>query len=167
MNITCDFIKNQLVFKLPEQIIDVLLKIRTKTGEHTFQEDVYTCTLKYHSWNNQLKPFRALKRRVANIFRKRNSFSDDSRGTSTQSIVNHMERDSEERSVVGDNKRNSIHSEWIDLISIDEEAEYRKFIRVGKDLILQCVLLLHQLVLLPKPLQYLLLPQLLRKQLKT
>ena len=37
-----------------------------------------------------------------------------------------MERDSEERSVVGDNKRNSIHSDWSGLISIDEEAEYIK-----------------------------------------
>ena len=125
MSITCDFIDMQLACKLPKQMMDVLLKIRTKTWEHTFREDVYTCTLKYHRWNNQLKPFRSLKRRVANIFRKRNSFSDDSRGTSMQSIVNHMERDSEERSVVGDNKRNSTHSDWSDLILIDEEAEYR------------------------------------------
>ena len=73
-----------------------------------------------------------MKRRVSNIFRKRNSFSDDSRGTSTQSIVNHMESDSEERSVVGDNKRNSIHSDWSDLISIDEEAEYRKIYKCRK-----------------------------------
>ena len=90
-----------------------------------FREDVYTCTLKYHSWNNQLKPFRSLKRRVANIFRKRNSLSDDSRGTSTQSIVNHMERE-EERSITGGDKRNSVHSDWSDLISVDKEAEYRK-----------------------------------------
>ena len=86
---------------------------------------MYTCTVKYHRWNNQLKPFRSLKRRVANIFRKRNSLSDDSRETSTQSIVNHMERE-EERSIVGGNERNSVHSDWSDLISIDEEAEYRK-----------------------------------------
>ena len=45
-----------------------------------------------------------------------------------QSIVNHMERDSEERSIVGDNKRNSIHTDWSDLILIDEEAEYRKIL---------------------------------------
>ena len=111
MEVTCDFVKKQLICTLPNQTMDVVLKVRTKTGEHTFKEDVYTCTLKYHRSNNQPKPFRSLKRRVANIFRKRNSFSDDSRGTSMQSIVNHMERDSEERSLVGDNKRNSIHSD--------------------------------------------------------
>ena len=71
MNVTCDFIEKWLVCKLPEQMMDVLLKIRTKTGEDTFREDVYTCTLKYCRWNNQLKPFRSLKRRVANIFRKK------------------------------------------------------------------------------------------------
>ena len=52
--------------------------------------------------------------------------SDDSRGTSTQSIINSMERDSEERSVVNDSKRNSIHSNWSDLVPIDMEAEYQK-----------------------------------------
>ena len=80
--------------------MDVLLKIHTKTGEHTFWEDVYTHTLKYRRWNNQLRPFRSLKKRVTNIFWKKNSMLDDSRGTSSQSIINTMERDSEERSIV-------------------------------------------------------------------
>ena len=125
MNMTCNFLAKQLVCKLPEQTMDVLLKVRMKTGEHTFREDVYTHTLKYRRWNNQLKPFRSLKRRVANIFRKRNSLSDDSRGTSTQTIVNHM-GSKEERSIVDSDKRDSIHSDWSDLILVDEEAEYRK-----------------------------------------
>ena len=68
LNVTCDFIGKQLVCKLPEQTMDMLLKIRTKTGEHTFQEDVYKQTLKYCRWNYQLRPFRSLKKRVANIF---------------------------------------------------------------------------------------------------
>ena len=131
MNVTCDFLEKQLVCELLEQTMDVLLKIRTKTEEHTFREDVYTCTLKYHQWNNQLKPFRSLKRRVANIFRKRNSLSDDSRGTSTQSIVNHMERE-EERSIIGGDKRNSVHSDWSDLILVDKEAEYGKIYKNRK-----------------------------------
>ena len=126
MNVTCDFIEKQLFCTLPNQMMDVLLKIRTRTGEHTFQEDVYTCSLKYHRWNNQLKPFRSLKKRVASIFRKRNSFSDESRGTSMQSIVNHMERESEERSIMNDSVRNSIQSNRSDLVPVDIESEYRK-----------------------------------------
>ena len=125
MNVTSDFLEKRLVCELPEQTMDVFLKIRMKTEEHTFREDVYTHNLKYQRWNNQLKPSRSLKRRLANIFRKRNSLSDDSRGTSTQSIVNHMQRE-EERSVIGGDKRNSVHSDWSDLISVDKEAEYRK-----------------------------------------
>ena len=45
MNVTCDFIEKQLVCELQEQTMDVLLKVRTKTGEHTFREDVYTHVL--------------------------------------------------------------------------------------------------------------------------
>ena len=50
--------------------------------------------------------------------------SDDSRGTSTQPIINSTERDSEERSVVNDSKRSSVHLDWNDLVPIDMEAEY-------------------------------------------
>ena len=70
MNVTCNFLMNQLVCELLEHTMDVLLKVRTKTEEHTFREDVYTHTLKYRRWNNKLRPFRWLKRRVANIFCK-------------------------------------------------------------------------------------------------
>ena len=91
MNVTCDFLMNRLVCELPEHTMNVLLKVRTKTGEHTFKEDVYTCTLKYRRWNNKLRPFRSLKRRVANIFWQRNSFSDDSRRMSTQTLVNQID----------------------------------------------------------------------------
>ena len=149
INITCDFIEKLLVCELPEQTMDVLLKIWTKTGEHTFREDVYTHILKYPRWNNQLKPLRSLKRRVANIFRKRNSLSDDSRGTCMQSIVNHMEREEEERSIIGGNKRNSIHSDWRDLISIEKKAVYRKIYKNRRGPNTQ-VLPLHQLLLPPK-----------------
>ena len=62
---------------------------------------------------------------MANIFEKRNSFSNDSRATSTQTIVNEapeqdkgQNKDSEtdsERS-----ERGSIHSNWSDLMPIEE-----------------------------------------------
>ena len=123
MNVTCDFLEHQLNCVLPANTMDVLLKVRMKTGEHTFREDVYTRTLKYRRWNNELRPFRSLKRRVANIFRKRNSFSDGSRTTSTQTIVNNLteqckvevrEKDSETDSDVG-----SVHSNWSDIVPIN------------------------------------------------
>ena len=130
MDVSCNSIEKRLVYMLPNQTIDVLSKVHTKTGEHTFQEDVYTCILKYRRWNNQLRPFRLLKKRVANIFRKRNSISDNSKGTSTQSIINYMGRDSEERSVINNSKRNSVHLDWSDLILMDVEAEYQRIYNI-------------------------------------
>ena len=129
MEVSCDFMKKQLVCMLPNQMMDMLLKVHTKTGEHSFREDVYTHSLKYRRWNNQFRPFRLLKNRVANIFRKRTSNSDDSRGTSTQSIIHYMERDSEERFMINDSKKNSVHSDWSDLILIDVKVEYQRIQR--------------------------------------
>ena len=65
MNVTCDFIQHNLICTLPENTMDVLLKVCMK---QTFREDVYTRTLKYRRWNNELRPFHSLKKRVANIF---------------------------------------------------------------------------------------------------
>ena len=114
MEVSCDFVGKQLVGMLPNQIMDMLLKVHTKTGEHTFRQDVYICSLIIECENNQLRPFRSLKKRVANIFRKRRSNSDVSRGNSSQSIVNYMERDSEERFMIHGSKRNSVHSDRSD-----------------------------------------------------
>ena len=123
MGITCNFIEHNLTRVLPEHTMDVLLKGRTRSGEHTFREDIYTRTLKYRRWNNELRPFHSLKKRVASMFHKRNSFSDSSRSTSTQTIVNDttkqckaeaMEKDSETNS-----DRESVHSNWSELIPIN------------------------------------------------
>ena len=75
MNVKCDFLENNLTCVLPEHTMDVLLKVKTKSGEHTFWDNVYTRTLKYRRWNNELRPFRSLKKRVASMFCKRNLFS--------------------------------------------------------------------------------------------
>ena len=125
MNMSCNFLTNWLICELLEQMMDVMLKVRTGTGEHTFREDIYTHTLKNRRWNNELRPFWSLKRRVANIFWKQNSLSDDSKGTSTQTIANDVESEGE-RSIVNSNKRDSIHSDWSDLLSAEKEAEYKK-----------------------------------------
>ena len=99
MNISCDFIEHKLTCVLPENTMDVLLKVRTKLGEHMFREDVYMRTLKYRRWNNELRPFHSLKRRVANIFQRRNSFSDS-----------------------------SVHSNWSELIPINSEVNNKSTI---------------------------------------
>ena len=126
MSITRDFIQHNLHCVLPENTMDILLKVHTRLGEHTFREDIYTRTLKYRKWNNELRPFHSLKKREVWMFHKRSSYSNSSRGTSTQTIVNDvpgqckaevMEKDSET-----DSDRESIHSNWNKLIPINAET---------------------------------------------
>ena len=123
MNVSCNFLTNQLTCELPEHMMDVMLKVQTRTGEHKFREDVFMCTLKHRRWNNELRPFWSLKWRVANIFQKWNLLSDDSKGTSTQTTINNVESE-DDKSMSTNSKRNSVHSNWSELLSMDEEAEY-------------------------------------------
>ena len=120
MNISCDFIEKKLNCMLPDNTMDILLKVKTRSGEHTFREDIYTGTLKYRRWNNELQPFHSLKRRVADIFWKRYSFSDGSRATSTQTIVNeiHDSHNTVEKDNETDSDKQSIHSVWSKLIPV-------------------------------------------------
>ena len=62
VEVSCNFVAKQLVCKLPNGTMDMMLKIRTKTGEHTFREDAYTQSLKYCMWNNQQRLFQSLKK---------------------------------------------------------------------------------------------------------
>ena len=126
MSVFCNFLAHNLTCVLPDNTMDVLLKVRTKSGEHTFREDVYMRTLKYRRWNNELRPFCSLKRRVANIFQKRNSFSDSSRGTSMQTIVNNLSEqckaETREKDSETDSDRESVHSNWSELIPTNSEV---------------------------------------------
>ena len=119
MSVSCNFLAHNLTCVLPDNTMDVLLKVRTKSGEHTFREDVYTRTLNYRRWNNELRPFRSLKKRVARMFRKRNSFLDSSRGTSTQTVANMEQCKMEEKDSETESEKESIHSNWSNLVPIE------------------------------------------------
>ena len=54
MNVSCDFIEHKLNCVLPKNTMDVLLKVQTRLGKYTFREVIYTRTLKYRRWNNEL-----------------------------------------------------------------------------------------------------------------
>ena len=113
IKVDCDFIEKSLICELPPQTLDVLLRVRTRSGEHTFREDVYTRSLKYRRWNNQMRPFRSLKKRVANIFRRRRSTSNDSWGDSTQTIVNWEDEEIQ-------SETNSSVSDWNEQLLIND-----------------------------------------------
>ena len=145
MNVSCDFVEHQLNCVLPANTMDVLLKVRTKSGEHTFREDVYTRTLKYRRWNNKLRPFCSLKKRVTNIFRKRYSFLDSSRATSTQTIVNDLseqcQTEMENKDNETDSERESVHSNWSDLMPIEENKPNK--VIVNKKRTVRNIVLVH------------------------
>ena len=71
----------------------------------------------------------------------------------------------EERSIINNDKKDSIYSDWSDLIPVNEEVVYGKYIKIRMDLTL-LVLLQHWLLLLLKLLRCLLFPQL-KKGLRT
>ena len=124
INVRCNFLENNWMCIMPEHTMDVLLKVRTRSGEHTFQEDVYTRTLKYQRWNNELRLFHSLKKRVVNMFRKRNLLLDSSRGTSTQTNINNIEQckvETRDKDSETDSDRESIHSNWSELIPVANE----------------------------------------------
>ena len=56
IEVNCNFMAKQLVCRLSSGMMD-MLKIRTKLGEHTFREDIYTRSLKYRMWSNHQRPF--------------------------------------------------------------------------------------------------------------
>ena len=116
MKVNCNFVEHSLTCELPENTMDVLLKVRTRSGEHTFQEDIYTKTLKYRNWNNELRPFQRREWQIC--LEKRNSFLDSSRGTSTQTIVNNIEQckvETRDKDSEMDSDRESIHSNWSEI----------------------------------------------------
>ena len=77
-----------------------------------FREDIYTRTLKYRRWNNELRPFHSLKKRVDWMFCKRNSYLDSSRGTSTQTIVNDIPEQCKAEAMEKDSETDSDREEY-------------------------------------------------------
>ena len=124
MNVRCNFLENNLMCILPKHTMDVLLKVRTRSGEHTFQEDVYTRTLKYRRWNNELRPFCSLKKRVANMFKKGICFQTVVEAPLLKqllTILNNVKWRQEIKTVRWIVNRDSIHSNWNELIPITNE----------------------------------------------
>ena len=47
LNASCDFQDGMLVCELPQNIVEVVLKVKTKWGKHTLIEDQYSRTEKF------------------------------------------------------------------------------------------------------------------------
>ena len=47
----CSFVLGYVWCELPEDTIDVMVKVRTMQGMHTLKEDRDNCTLKFRLWS--------------------------------------------------------------------------------------------------------------------
>ena len=65
-----------------------------------------------------------MKKRVANIFRRRDSSSNDSWGTSTQTIINQTEQEEDTESC--NSNENSVHSDWSELLQTERNVQYKQ-----------------------------------------
>ena len=66
LNVSCDF-DGYLVCQIPDNTVEVELKIKTTRGKYILIKDAYTRTEKYHPWD------RADRRAKVHTIRKRNT----------------------------------------------------------------------------------------------
>ena len=66
----CSFVLRYVRCELPEDTVDVMIKVRTMHGMHTLREDRDNHTLKFRPWSVRTKPFEALKARLNKYVRK-------------------------------------------------------------------------------------------------
>ena len=55
LNFRCDFENSFFTCDLPKDAILLLVKVKTKTGNHTLVEDTEKWTEKFRPWKNPLK----------------------------------------------------------------------------------------------------------------
>ena len=71
VNSVCNFMLGYVRCELPEDTVDVEVRIRTLGGTHTLKEDRVYCTLKFRLRGGQVKPFEALKVRLSGYIKTR------------------------------------------------------------------------------------------------
>ena len=61
----CNFVLWSMKCELPEDMVDVHVRIRTLWGTHTLKEDREYQALKFKPWGGKAKPFKALQSRLS------------------------------------------------------------------------------------------------------
>ena len=71
LSASCDLIFSILSCHLPEDTIDVDLKVCTLQGIHTYKKDRTTQVIKYSPWGMKVKPFLSLQKKMVEFLRQR------------------------------------------------------------------------------------------------
>ena len=81
LNSTCDFENGFFLCDLPEDIILLVVKVKTKTGNHTLVEDTEKQTEKFRPWKKPTKVGESSPKRLPGVLTPRkndNSMTSDS-----------------------------------------------------------------------------------------
>ena len=75
INPICNFVLGYLKCELPEDMVDVEVRIRTFKGTHTLKEGREYFTLKFRPWGGQVKPFEVLKVKLSRYIKRRETIT--------------------------------------------------------------------------------------------
>ena len=67
----CSCVLRYIRCELPEDTIDVIVKVRTMWGTHILKEDRDNCTLRFRPWSMRMKPFKVLGTRLNRYVKRR------------------------------------------------------------------------------------------------
>ena len=65
----CDLIFGSLKYTLPEDTIDVDLKVHTLRGIHAYRKDRSTQIIKCSPWGTEVQPYPSLKKKIVEFMR--------------------------------------------------------------------------------------------------
>ena len=63
LNASCDF-RGYLVCQMPDNVVQVELKIKATIGKYTLIKDIYTRTERYHPWDRADRRFHKRRKRT-------------------------------------------------------------------------------------------------------
>ena len=81
LNSRCDFENRFFSYDLPEDAVLLVLKVKTKTGNHTLVEDTERQTEKFRPWKKPTKDRKCNPRRLPGVLiprKNNNSMTSDS-----------------------------------------------------------------------------------------
>ena len=81
LNSRCDFENSFFTCDLPEDVILLILKVKTQTGNHTLVEDMEKQTEKFRLWEKQVKDGKQVPQKLPRVLTPRkdnNSITTDS-----------------------------------------------------------------------------------------
>ena len=76
LNSQCDFEKGFFTYNLPEDAVLLILKVKTKVGNHTLVEDTEKQTEKFHPWKKPSKDGKQVPQKLSGVLTpKKNDIS--------------------------------------------------------------------------------------------